>query len=43
MADRRNNTIGDGKDRHHCPDGTTVLTSVKNNRGNYGNGTKKEG
>ena len=42
MADRRNNTIGDGKDRHHKSDGTTVLASVKNNRGNYGNGTKNE-
>ena len=42
MADRKNGTIGDGKDRHHKSDGTTVLTSVKNNRGNYGNGTKKE-
>ena len=42
-ADRKNGTKGDGKDRHHKPDGTTVLASEKDNRGNYGNGTKKEG
>tara|TARA_R100000995_G_scaffold507_2_gene348 strand:+ start:751 stop:984 length:234 start_codon:yes stop_codon:yes gene_type:complete len=31
-----------GKDVHHTKDGKLVLTSVKNNRGNYGEGTKKE-
>ena len=40
--DRRNGTVGDGKDRHHKPDGTTEVVSIKNNRGNFGNGTKKE-
>ena len=30
-----------GKDVHHTKDGKLVLTSVKNNRGNYGEGTKK--
>tara|TARA_R100000655_G_scaffold1251_1_gene4885 strand:- start:1752 stop:1967 length:216 start_codon:yes stop_codon:yes gene_type:complete len=29
-------------DIHHKPDGTTEKVSVKNNRGNFGNGTKKE-
>ena len=41
-ADRDNNTVGDGKDRHHKSDGTTEVVSVKNNRGNFGKGTKKE-
>ena len=31
-----------GKDVHHTKDGKLVLTSVKNTRGNYGEGTKKE-
>ena len=31
-----------GKDVHHTKDGKLVLTSVNNNRGNYGEGTKKE-
>jgi len=30
-------------DIHHKSDGTTEKVSVKNNRGNFGNGTKKEG
>ena len=30
------------KDIHHTKDGKLVLTSVKNNRGNFGNGTKNE-
>jgi hypothetical protein len=30
-------------DIHHKPDGTTEKVSVKNNRGNFGKGTKKEG
>lgn len=29
-------------DIHHKSDGTTERVSVKNNRGNFGNGTKKE-
>ena len=32
-----------GKDVHHTADGRLVLTSIKNNRGNYGDGTKTEG
>jgi hypothetical protein len=31
-----------GKDIHHTKDGRLVLTSIKNNRGNYGRGTKNE-
>ena len=31
-----------GKDVHHAKDGGLVLTSIKNNRGNFGNGTKNE-
>tara|TARA_R100000781_G_C4059722_1_gene120579 strand:- start:517 stop:768 length:252 start_codon:yes stop_codon:yes gene_type:complete len=30
------------KDVHHCPDGSTKLVSTKDNRGNFGKGTKKE-
>ena len=30
------------KDVHHTKDGKLVLTSVNNNRGNFGKGTKKE-
>tara|TARA_Y100001963_G_scaffold28370_1_gene38591 strand:- start:317 stop:544 length:228 start_codon:yes stop_codon:yes gene_type:complete len=40
--DRRDGTVGDGKDRHHKSDGTTEVVSVKDNRGNFGKGTKKE-
>ena len=29
-------------DIHHKPDGSTERVSVKSNRGNFGNGTKKE-
>jgi len=32
-----------GKDVHHGKDGRLVLASIKNNRGNYGKGTKNEG
>ena len=33
-----------GKDVHHCPKtGKMMLVSVKSNRGNFGEGTKKEG
>ena len=32
----------EGKDVHHTKDGRLVLTSVLNNRGNYGKGTKNE-
>ena len=42
VEDRKNGTVGDGKDRHHKSDGTTVVITEKNNRGNYGRGTKKE-
>tara|TARA_R110001599_G_scaffold28304_1_gene97958 strand:+ start:391 stop:636 length:246 start_codon:yes stop_codon:yes gene_type:complete len=31
------------KDVHHTSSGELVLTSVRNNRGNFGKGTKKEG
>ena len=41
-ADRDNNTVGDGKDRHHKSDGTTEVVSEKDKRGYFGNGTKKE-
>jgi hypothetical protein len=40
--DRRDGTVGDGKDRHHKSDGSTERVSIKNNRGNFGKGTKKE-
>ena len=40
--DRRDGTVGDGKDRHHKSDGSTVVVSEKDNRGNFGNGTKNE-
>ena len=40
--DRREGTVGDGKDRHHKSDGSTKRVSIKNNRGNFGNGTKNE-
>tara|TARA_R110002020_G_scaffold297654_1_gene513431 strand:+ start:269 stop:496 length:228 start_codon:yes stop_codon:yes gene_type:complete len=42
VEDRKNGTVGDGKDRHHKSDGTTVVITEKNNRGNYGRGTKNE-
>ena len=42
VEDRKNGTVGDGKDRHHKSDGTTEVVSIKNNRGNFGKGTKKE-
>tara|TARA_R100001594_G_scaffold94569_1_gene128783 strand:+ start:372 stop:608 length:237 start_codon:yes stop_codon:yes gene_type:complete len=29
-------------DLHHGPDGSLKKVSIKNNRGNYGRGTKKE-
>ena len=33
-----------GRDVHHCPKtGKMMLVSVKSNRGNFGEGTKKEG
>ena len=31
------------KDVHHSPSGELVLASVRNNRGNFGKGTKREG
>ena len=40
----QNQRIGQNgnSDLHHRPDGSVVRTSIKNNRGNYGRGTKKE-
>ena len=42
MLDRRDGTVGDGLDRHHTKSGAVKRVSIKNNRGNYGNGTKNE-
>ena len=42
MLDRRDGTVGDGLDRHHTKSGAVKKVSVKNNRGNYGRGTKNE-
>ena len=40
-----NQRIGQRSDSdiHHKSDGSTERVSVKNNRGNFGNGTKNEG
>ena len=40
----QNQRIGQRSDSdiHHRPDGSTEKISIKNNRGNFGNGTKKE-
>tara|TARA_R100000742_G_C4271006_1_gene89818 strand:+ start:548 stop:766 length:219 start_codon:yes stop_codon:yes gene_type:complete len=40
----QNQRIGQRSDSdiHHRPDGSTKRVSVKENRGNFGNGTKKE-
>jgi hypothetical protein len=40
--DRAEGTVGDGLDRHHTKSGAVKKVSVKNNRGFYGKGTKKE-
>ena len=40
--DRAEGTVGDGLDRHHTKSGAVKKVSVKNNRGNYGRGTKNE-
>ena len=40
--DRAEGTIGDGLDRHHTKSGAVKKVSVKDNRGFYGKGTKKE-
>jgi hypothetical protein len=40
--DRAEGTVGDGMDRHHTKSGAVKKVSVKNNRGNFGNGTKNE-
>jgi len=40
--DRKHGTVGDGLDRHHTKSGAVRRVSVKNNRGNFGNGTKNE-
>ena len=42
ILDRRDGTVGDGMDRHHTKSGAIRKTTVKNNRGNYGRGTKNE-
>ena len=40
----QNQRIGQNSnsDIHHMPDGSTKRVSIKNNRGNYGKGTKNE-
>lgn len=40
----QNQRIGQKPDSdiHHKSDGSTERVSIKNNRGNFGNGTKKE-
>ena len=40
--DRAQGTVGDGKDRHHTGSGAPIRVSIKNNRGNFGKGTKNE-
>ena len=40
--DRAEGTVGDGMDRHHTKSGAVKKVSIKNNRGNYGRGTKNE-
>jgi len=40
--DRAEGTVGDGLDRHHKSDGSVARVSIKNNRGNFGRGTKNE-
>ena len=42
MIARTAGTVGDGLDRHHTKSGAVKKVSVKNNRGNYGRGTKNE-
>ena len=41
---RENQKIGQtpNSDIHHNPDGATSRVSIKNNRGNFGKGTKNE-
>ena len=41
----QNQRIGQNgnRDLHHTPSGKVVRVSIKNNRGNYGKGTKNEG
>jgi hypothetical protein len=41
-VDRAEGTVGDGMDRHHTKSGLLKKVTVKNNRGNYGRGTKNE-
>ncbi len=40
----QNQRIGQSSDKdiHHKPDGSVAKVSIKNNRGNFGKGTKKE-
>ena len=42
-AENQRNGQSSEYDLHHKPDGSTVRVSVKNNRGNFGNGTRAEG
>ena len=42
MKDRKDGTVGDGMDQHHTKSGLLKKVSIKNNRGNFGRGTKKE-
>ena len=42
-AENQRNGQSSEYDLHHKPDGSTVRVSVKNNRGNFGNGTRTEG
>ena len=42
VLDRRDGTVGDGLDRHHTKSGAVKKVSIKDNRGNFGNGTKNE-
>lgn len=40
--DRKDGTVGDGKDQHHTKNGRIIKATVKANRGFYGKGTKNE-
>ena len=42
MLDRAQGTVGAGMDRHHTKSGAVKKVTVKNNRGNFGRGTKNE-
>tara|TARA_R110002167_G_scaffold323963_1_gene529959 strand:+ start:605 stop:835 length:231 start_codon:yes stop_codon:yes gene_type:complete len=40
--DRKDGTVGDGKDQHHTKNGRIIKATVRANRGFYGKGTKNE-